>query len=124
MPRQLSEPPHSSARRQPPILTAMSRARALVDVVLFGVLPAGVVSVLLASEWQKHSVAPDFRYGLYRQAKDFLASGVPFDPANVVITGENRIYTLVATILATPLTALDAPRIEVHENTRFIGPAS
>lgn len=80
----------------------------VASIVVLGVIPLTVLSAFVAFAWHRHELALDFHYGLYRQAKGLLNAGVPFDPVNVAITGENRVYTLTATILALPFTALSA----------------
>jgi Glycosyltransferase family 87 len=54
------------------------------------------------------ATAPDFRYGLYRQVKGLIHAGIAFDPVTSPVTGENRIYTVFTTLLATPFALLPA----------------
>jgi hypothetical protein len=72
--------------------------------LLLGVLPALVLAVVLIDEVRRHDIAPDLHYGLYRQAKGLVDSGVPFDPIGTLMQGQNRVYTVLTTLLATPLT--------------------
>jgi hypothetical protein len=83
----------------------MSRAvQRLAAPLLLGLLPALVLILTLEQEVRDHQIAPDLHYGLYRQAKGLLDSGVGFDPVSTVIDGQNRIYTVLTALVATPLT--------------------
>jgi hypothetical protein len=92
-----------------PITIGMRGALPKIAAMAFlGVAPAAVLTGILAYNWHIGRFAPDFRLGLYRQAQGLIRSGVPFDPVHVLITGQNRVYTMTATLVALPFTALSA----------------
>lgn len=74
--------------------------------VLFGVIPAVVMSAALAWYWRTSQFAVDFHHGLYVQANQFLSTGTPFDPPDAVIVGNNRVGTLFTTFFVAPFTLL------------------
>jgi Glycosyltransferase family 87 len=82
----------------------MWRAFQRIAPPLLGVLPVLVMAVVLVDEVRRHDIAPDLHYGLYRQAKGLVDSGVPFDPIGTLMQGQNRVYTVLTTLVATPLT--------------------
>ncbi len=77
-----------------------------------GLVPLALLAILLTKEWHQAQLAPDF-HELYIQAHLLLTSGVPFDPPNVAIQGQNRVYTVTTVLFATPLTLLSASAAEV-----------
>jgi hypothetical protein len=101
--------PHFRGARYVPIVIAMRLAlRKIAAIAFFGVAPVAVLTGIIAYNWHIGRFAPDFQHGLYRQAQGLIRSGVPFDPVHVLITGQNRVYTMTATLLALPFTALSA----------------
>ncbi len=92
--------------------------------MLLGVLPTLLLVTWLVGEWRSSQIAPDLHYGLYRQAKGLLGSGVPFDPPGTLITGQNRVFTVLTTLLAAPLTALPVGVADVVMTVLLIAAAA
>jgi hypothetical protein len=80
--------------------------------IFLGLAPIVVLVASLSAYATSHTrlsaIAPDFRYGLYHQAKALIHTGVAFDPVTAAVNGENRIYTVLAALLATPFALLPA----------------
>jgi hypothetical protein len=77
-----------------------------MPVHLLAVVPVLFLTLFIVKEWREGQVAPDFHWGLYRQAKDLLKSGVGFDPSGAAVDGQNRVYTVFSALLAAPFTLL------------------
>ncbi len=95
----------------------------LVPIAFFAVLAPFALAALLVKEWRDGRVAPDLQLGLYRQASDLIHTGVAFDPVGTVIDGQNRVYTVLTTLLATPLTLLPVGAAAALMTALLIGAA-
>ncbi len=74
--------------------------------VLLGAFPVALLVGFLVHEMGRGQIAPDLHYGLYRQAKGLLDSGVAFDPVGTTMNGQNRVYTVLTALIAAPITLL------------------
>ncbi len=100
----------------------------LAAPLFLGLAPIAVLLGSLDVYANEHApldaIAPDFRYGLYHQATELLHTGVAFDPPAASVTGENRIYTVLTTLLATPLTVVPVGAVAVIVTVLLIASAA
>jgi hypothetical protein len=72
----------------------------------FGAIPLALALFAAYTVHTQGNLGIDFRYELYPEAQLVLHGHDPFQPANALSSGENRVFPVPAALLVAPLTVL------------------